>query len=96
MVPIDQIVGTVEPTRYFDRQFRPTSQLPRTRFEWIDDQIRSGHGMDPVDLYRCAGQYYVLDGRHRIAVARALGERSILANITEVRLTHPGVPAITS
>jgi ParB-like chromosome segregation protein Spo0J len=52
--------------------------------------------MDPVDLYRCGGQYYVLDGRHRIAVARALGERSILANITEVRLTHPEVPAITS
>ena len=25
MVPISQIVGTVEPTRYFDRQFRPTS-----------------------------------------------------------------------
>jgi hypothetical protein len=47
--------------------------------------------MDPVDLYRCGGQYYVLDGRHRIAVAR-----SILANITEVRLTHPGAPAITS
>ena len=29
-------------------------------------------------------------------VARALGERSILANITEVRLARPGVPAITS
>ena len=95
-VPIDQIVGTVEPTRFFDRQFRPTSEAPRTRFEWIDGEIRSGRGMDPVDLYRCGGQYYVLDGRHRIAVARALGERSILANITEVRLTHPGVPAITS
>jgi hypothetical protein len=39
---------------------------------------------------------YVLDGRHRIAVARALGERSIPATITEVRLTHPGVSAITS
>jgi hypothetical protein len=38
----------------------------------------------------------VLDGRHRIAVARALGERSISATITEVRLTHPGVPTITS
>jgi len=93
LVPIDQIVGTVEPTRWFDRQFRPTSEAPRTRFEWIDGQIRSGRGMDPVDLYRCGGQYYVLDGRHRIAVARALGERSIMANITEVRLTHPGLPA---
>jgi len=96
LVPIDQIVGTVEPTRFFDRQFRPTSEVPRTRFEWIDGEIRSGRGMDPVDLYRCGGRYYVLDGRHRIAVARALGERSILANITEVLLIHPGVPAITS
>ena len=45
--------------------------------------------MDPVDLYRCGGRYYVLDGRHRIAVARALGERWVLANITDVRLNHP-------
>jgi hypothetical protein len=95
LVPIDQIVGTVEPTTCFDRQFRPTSEAPRARFEWIDGEIRSGRGMDPVDLYRCDGQYYVLDGRHRIAVARALGERSILANITEVRLTCPREPAIT-
>jgi hypothetical protein len=95
LVPIDQIVGTIEPTKYFDRRFRPTSQVPRARFEWIDGEIRSGRGMDPVDLYRCGGQYYVLDGRHRIAVARALGERSILANITEVRLTCPRAPTIT-
>src|SRR5215831_21339977 len=91
MVPIGQIVGTVEPTRCFDRHFRPTSEVPRTRFERIAAGVRSGRGMDPVDLYRCGGQYYVLDGHHRIAVARALGERSILANITEVRLTHPQV-----
>ena len=32
MVPIDQIVGTVESTRCFDRRFRPTSEAPRTRF----------------------------------------------------------------
>jgi hypothetical protein len=96
LVPIDQIVGTVEPTRCFDRRFRPTSELSRTRFEWIDGEIRSGRGMDPVDLYRCGGQYYVLDGHHRIAVARALGERWVLANITEVRSNHPGVPNVSS
>jgi hypothetical protein len=94
MVPIEQIVGTVEPTRCFDRHFRPTSELPRSRFERIAAEIRSGRGMDPVDLYRCGGQYYVLDGHHRIAVARALGERWVWANITEVRLNHPGVPDI--
>jgi hypothetical protein len=91
MVPIDQIVGTVEPTRSrcFDRRFRPTSEVPRTRFERIAADIRSGRGMDPVDLYRYGGRYYVLDGHHRIAVARALGERLVSANVTDVRLGDP-------
>jgi hypothetical protein len=94
MVPIDQIAGTVEPTksRCFDRRFRPTSEKPRTRFERIATDILSGRGMEPVDLYRCDGWYYVLDGHDRIAVARALGERWVSANITDVRLNHAGDP----
>ena len=49
MVPISQIVGTVEPTRYFDRQFQPTSDDVRARFQRIAAEIRSGRGMDPVE-----------------------------------------------
>jgi hypothetical protein len=89
MVPISQIVGTVEPTRCFDRQFRPTSDDVRRRFQRIAVEVRSGRGMDPVELFRCNGSYYVLDGHHRIAVARALGERSVSALVTEVRLNNP-------
>jgi hypothetical protein len=92
MVPISQIVGTVEPTRYFDRQFRPTSDDVWARFQRIAVEVRSGRGMDPVELYRCGGSYYVLDGRHRIAVARALGQRSVWALVTEVRLNSPAPP----
>ena len=89
LVPIDQIVGSVEPMTCFDRQFRPTSQLPRERFVRIDADVRSGRGMDPVELYHCAGHYYVEDGHHRVAVARALGERQVWATVTEVRPSHP-------
>lgn len=89
MVPIGQIVGTVEPTRCFDRRFRPTSGHVRARFQWIAAEVRSGRGMDPVELYQCGGSYYVLDGHHRIAVARALGQRSVCALVTEVRLNSP-------
>ena len=89
MVPIRQIVGTVEPTRCFDRQFRPTSDHVRARFQRIAAEVRSGRGMDPVELYRCSGSYYVLDGHHRIAVARALGQRSVWALVTDVRLNNP-------
>jgi len=60
----------------------------RARFQRIAAEVRSGRGMDPVELYRCSGCYYVLDGRHRIAVARALGQRSVWALVTEVRLNN--------
>jgi hypothetical protein len=89
-VPVERIVGSVEPVMCFDRHFRPTSQLPRERFERIAADVRSGRGMDPVELYRCGGDYYVLDGHHRIAVARAHGERSVWATVTDVRPTNPG------
>jgi hypothetical protein len=49
--------------------------------------------MDPVELYHCAGSNYVLDGHHRIAVARALGQPSVWALVTEVRLTSQALPA---
>jgi hypothetical protein len=93
VVPISQIVGTLEPTKCFDRQFRPTSDHVRARFQRIATEVRSGRGMDPVELYRCGGFYYVLDGHHRIAVARALGQRSVSAFVTEVRLNNPA-PAV--
>jgi hypothetical protein len=93
MVPIDQIVGTVEPTKCFDHRFRPTSNQPRWRFQRVAAEVRSGRGMEPVELYQCGGSYYVLDGHHRIAVARALGQRSVWALITEVRLIQPAQPA---
>ena len=90
MVPISQIVGTLEPAKCFDRQFRPTSDHVRARFQRIATEVRSGRGMDPVELYRFSGSYYVVDGHHRIAVARALGQRSVWALVTEVRLSNPG------
>ena len=92
MVPIDQIAGTAEPRTCFDRGFRPTSEVPRARFERLAAAVLSGRGMEPVELYHCGGRYYVLDGNHRIAVARALGERSVCANVTEVHLNKPGKP----
>ena len=93
LVPIDRIVGSVEPMACFDRHFRPTSQLPRERFVRIDADVRNGRGMDPVELYHCGGRYYVEDGHHRVAVARALGERRVWATVTEVRPSSPGAPA---
>ena len=90
LVPIGQIVGSVEPSMHFDAAFRPTSHLPRARFERIAAQIRRGDGSDPVELYRCGDRYFVNDGHHRIAVARALGQREVWAEVTDVRAARAG------
>jgi ParB-like chromosome segregation protein Spo0J len=45
---------------------------------------RQGEALPPIEAYRLHGRYWVADGHHRIAVARALGEDSIVAYVTQV------------
>lgn len=77
VVPLHAVVGTLEPTRNFDSKFRPASNLVRRRWERIALAHRKGHALPPVVLRRQADGYYVVDGRHRVSVAQALGYRDI-------------------
>ena len=84
VIPLDSIVGSVDRTREFDRSFQPTSSRVRARFERIDEALRKGESMPPIDVYRIGELHFVKDGHHRVAVARALGWRDIDAYVTEV------------
>ncbi|HEX3976026.1 MAG TPA: hypothetical protein VHW96_07155 [Solirubrobacteraceae bacterium] len=72
MVPLCAIVGTLEPTRGFDSGFRPASNAMRRRWERIALAHRKGDPLPPVVLRRQPDGYYVVDGRHRVSVARTL------------------------
>ena len=85
MVDLDTVVGTVERTRDFDRQFRPTTNRPRQRFERLAASIRRGEPIDPIDLYRVGEAHFVRDGHHRVAVARAMRIPSLEAHVVEVQ-----------
>ena len=84
VVPLDQIVGTIDRQHDFDRQFRPTSRRVRSRWEQIAAAMRRGEPMPPVDLLKVGEIYFVRDGHHRVSVASALGHRDIDAQVTEV------------
>jgi hypothetical protein len=84
VVQLDDIVGTVDRQREFDRRFRPTSGRVRSRWEHIAAAMRRGEAMPPVDLLRIGEIYFVRDGHHRVSVARALGRTDIDAIVTEV------------
>lgn len=82
VVPLRAIVGTIEPTSSFDSDFRPASNEMRTRWERIALAHRRGDALPPVILRRQPDGYYIVDGRHRVSVARALQHREIDAWVT--------------
>ncbi len=84
VVALDDIVGTVDRQREFDRRFRPTTGRVRSRWEHIAAAMRRGEAMPPVDLMRIGEIYFVRDGHHRVSVARALGRTDINASVTDV------------
>ncbi|MEW6153677.1 MAG: chromosome partitioning protein ParB [Actinomycetota bacterium] len=94
-VDITTIVGTVDRAKGFDRQFRPTNLHTRQRWERLAAASRRGVALPAVDLYRVGLLHFVRDGHHRVSVARALGQNTIDAVVTEV-LTAEAPPAQAS
>jgi hypothetical protein len=79
VVTLDSIVGTVEARTDFDARFRPASNRIRRRWERIALAHRTGRALPPITLVRRPDGHYVIDGCHRVSVARALGHRDIEA-----------------
>lgn len=77
VVALGAVVGTVEETVKFDSDFRPASNALRRRWERVAFAHRKGDALPPVVLRWQPDGYYVVDGHHRISVARALRQRDI-------------------
>jgi hypothetical protein len=85
VIPVEQIVGSVDRVRDFDLKFRPRTGRSRQRFERIDEAVRRGQPLPPIDVYRIGEIYFVRDGHHRVAVHRALELPTIEADVRLVR-----------
>jgi ParB-like nuclease domain len=84
-IPIRDIVGATDGADgKFDRDFLPTDERSRSRFQAIAFALRQGETLPPIEVYRWHGHYYVSDGHHRVAASRVLGEKSIAAYVTEI------------
>lgn len=81
-VSIDSIVGTQGRGRDFDRYFHPRSDRTRERWLSIAEARQKETPLGIVSLIRVNEDYFVVDGHHRISVARTLGEVSVDAEVT--------------
>ncbi len=91
-VPLDRIVGSVGRPREFTRAFLPRSEALRQRWDAVEALAEGPRGFPPVDLYRVGDAYFVVDGHHRVSVARSLGAGTIEARVKEFLTPVPVGP----
>jgi hypothetical protein len=88
-VPVDRIVGTVQRERDFNRAFLPRDEALRDRWQKIEGMAVGPKGMSPVELYKVSDAYFVVDGHHRVSVARSLNVPTIEAQVKEFATPVP-------
>jgi hypothetical protein len=87
-IPIKAIVGSVDRAVDFDRLFRPRARGDlRQRLNALRAAF-ADRPMPPISVYEASGLYFVSDGHHRVALARADGAEFIDAEVTALRLSH--------
>lgn len=86
-VALKNIIGSVNRTSDFDRNFRPLSDGDSTRWADVKAAMTSPFtaGVPPVTLYKIGEAYFVMDGNHRISIAKEMGLDSVEAYVTEVK-----------
>jgi hypothetical protein len=96
VVDTDKIVGSVGRSKDFDGRFLPLRASTGERWKRVDVAFHRGEDLPPVTLYKLGGAYFVLDGNHRVSVARYHGLRTVEAEVTEFlppRAEDPGLAA---
>jgi nucleotide-binding universal stress UspA family protein len=93
-IPLKSIVGSVGRYTDFTRDFMPRKGDDQQRWARVKAAIDdvSGPGLPPIDVYKVGGAYFVLDGNHRVSVARQEGFDSIEAHVIEVQTDVPITP----
>jgi hypothetical protein len=91
-VRLDQIVGSVNRYKDFDRAFLPRTDVTADRWQRINRAWYDDVSLPPVLLYKVGDVYFVVDGNHRVSVAREQGQEYIDADVRECAVRVPVTP----
>ena len=82
-VRVDQIAGSLNRYHEFDRVFLPASDKLADRWQSVNRAFYQEISLPPVVLYKVGQVYFVVDGHHRVSVAREQGQIYIEAEVRE-------------
>ena len=82
-VRVEQIAGSLNRYHEFDRVFLPASDKLAARWQSVNRAFYQEISLPPVVLYKVGEVYFVVDGHHRVSVAREQGQIFIEAEVRE-------------
>lgn len=82
-VRVDQIAGSLNRYMAFDRAFLPVQDDTASRWQRVNRAFYQDISLPPVVLYKVGEVYFVVDGHHRVSVAREQGQEFIEAEVRE-------------
>ena len=82
-IPLDALVGADSRAAAFTRDFRPLHAFSRDRLRSLADAFEDG-GFPPIVAVKLGETYFVIDGHHRVALARRRGAVAIDGDVTEL------------
>jgi nucleotide-binding universal stress UspA family protein len=91
-IPLDAIIGSVERYNEFTRDFLPLQDELENRWVKVKVAVDEPTGLPDIEVYKISDVYFVLDGHHRVSVARQIGSKYIQANVIEVNVKVPITP----
>ena len=88
-IPVDAIVGSVSRYQDFTRTFLPRNEADEDRWVSVGSAASVIGDLPPIECYKVGDNYFVLDGNHRVSIAKQQGVDYIDAYVTEVRTRAP-------
>ncbi|EYB67313.1 hypothetical protein DEIPH_ctg044orf0029 [Deinococcus phoenicis] len=89
VIPVEQIIGSVDRYREFDRHYLPRERHLDERWIGVRAAQLQGKELPPIQVYKVGDLYFVKDGNHRVSVARRQGQHYIDAHVTLLNVTVP-------
>ncbi|HZD57541.1 MAG TPA: hypothetical protein VE136_12490, partial [Anaerolineales bacterium] len=93
-IPIDSIIGSVGRYTDFTRDFLPRQDAVEDRWVRVKMAATGLNKLPPIEVYKIGEAYFVLDGNHRVSVARQMGNTHVQAYVTELKTKVPFTPDV--
>lgn len=91
-IPLDAIVGSAGRCADFTRSFLPRQESDEQRWARVEVAVSDLAGLPPIEVYQIGEAYFVVDGHHRVSVARHFGADHIQAYVTQLHTRVPLSP----